>query len=148
MADTGSNSPDAPAALRWSSEVRDVPKVIRLAHTAAHVFDTTPPPPWDEPTRARLASTWSAVLAELSVAVDADAAAELARLVRPFDERAATEGELRIAQAQVTGWLDGLMLGEELNAWRDHVDHQQRTLGMLSATTASTSSAASASPYL
>ena len=36
---------------------------------------------------------------------------ELDRLIQPFDESTPTESELRIAQAQLVGWLEGLFHG-------------------------------------
>ena len=36
---------------------------------------------------------------------------ELDRLIQPFDETTPTESELRIAQAQLVGWLEGLFHG-------------------------------------
>jgi hypothetical protein len=41
-------------------------------------------------------------------------AAELARLAPPFTREDPTQGEFRVAEAQLIGWLDGLVHGTQL----------------------------------
>ena len=50
-------------------------------------------------------------LRELSSALSPDLGAELSRMSPPFSPEVPTESELRIAQAQLVGWLEGLFHG-------------------------------------
>jgi hypothetical protein len=48
---------------------------------------------------------------ELSSSLSDDLKEELARLSSPFEDATPTEAELRVAQAQLVGWLEGLFHG-------------------------------------
>jgi hypothetical protein len=50
-------------------------------------------------------------IAELSGALSPDLGAELSKMALPFSAEVPTESELRIAQAQLVGWLEGLFHG-------------------------------------
>ena len=66
----------------------------------------------DQASRARLMSTYEASVRELSEALGPDALDEFRRLVTVFGEaRAPSDAELRVAEAQLLGWLDGLVHG-------------------------------------
>ena len=66
----------------------------------------------DQASRARLMSTYEASVRELCGALGPDALDEFRRLVMVFGEaRALSDAELRVADAQLLGWLDGLVHG-------------------------------------
>ena len=65
----------------------------------------------DEAGRDRLREIYDQSVAELSGALSDDLADELARLASPFGDTPASAGELRVAQAQLVGWLEGLFHG-------------------------------------
>ena len=67
--------------------------------------------PLDEASRARLREIYETSIKELSEGLSEDLQAELTRLASPFSEGVPSEGELRIAQAQLVGWLEGLFHG-------------------------------------
>ena len=67
--------------------------------------------PLDEAGRRRLKEIYEQSLAELRTAISDDLASELDRMVSPFSADAPSEAELRIAQAQLVGWLEGLFHG-------------------------------------
>ena len=66
----------------------------------------------DDASRRRLKEIHAASLRELEAALSPELREELARIIAPFDEdRTPSDGELRIAQAQLVGWLEGLFHG-------------------------------------
>ena len=67
--------------------------------------------PLDEASRTRLREIYEQSVRELAGALSPDLAAELDRMALPFDDSVPSEGELRIAQAQLVGWLEGLFHG-------------------------------------
>ena len=68
--------------------------------------------PLDEASRTRLREIHEASITELKAGLAPELVEELERLALPFTEDSApSEGELRIAQAQLVGWLEGLFHG-------------------------------------
>ena len=67
--------------------------------------------PLDERGRARLAEVHERSIAELKDGLAPELVAELDRIALPFRDDAPTDAELRIAQAQLVGWLEGLFHG-------------------------------------
>ena len=67
--------------------------------------------PVDEAGRKRLATVLHTSIKELKDGLAPELDDELDRLIEPFDEDTPTESELRIAQAQLVGWLEGLFHG-------------------------------------
>src|SRR5207253_5227442 len=66
----------------------------------------------DEPSRERLKEIYETSVRELSAALSPDLRDELARLTHPFNSVGApSESELRVAKAQLVGWLEGLFHG-------------------------------------
>jgi hypothetical protein len=67
--------------------------------------------PLDEAGRARLREIHEQSIRELADGLSPDLVAELERVTIPFDSSVPSEAELRIAQAQLVGWLEGLFHG-------------------------------------
>ncbi len=68
--------------------------------------------PLDEASRNRLKEIHKASVRELEEGLAPELVEELERLALPFsDDQTPSEGELRIAQAQLVGWLEGLFHG-------------------------------------
>ena len=68
--------------------------------------------PLDEASRRRLRDTYARSVEELKSGLAPDLADELQRIMLPFGAEATpTDAELRIAQAQLVGWLEGLFQG-------------------------------------
>jgi hypothetical protein len=89
----------------------------------------------DEPSRDRLREIYETSVAELSTALSPDLRDELGRLAHPFAGTGApSEGELRIAKAQLVGWLEGLFHGIQATlfaqqmAARQQLDEMRRHL--------------------
>ena len=67
--------------------------------------------PLDEASRTRLAGIYEASIKELEAGLAPELVEELERLSLPFSSDTPSEAELRIAQAQLVGWLEGLFHG-------------------------------------
>ena len=92
--------------------VTEPAKVMRIGAMVKQLLDEVHAAPLDEPSRERLAEIYERSVAELSMALSPDLQEELHMLALPFDQEAVpTEGELRIAKAQLVGWLEGLFHG-------------------------------------
>jgi hypothetical protein len=94
-----------------ASLVEEPAKVMRIGSMIRQLLEEVKAAPLDEPGRARLAKILHTSLTELKDGLAPELDEELDRLVDPFDQNTPTESELRIAQAQLVGWLEGLFHG-------------------------------------
>ena len=87
-------------------------KVMRIGSMIRQLLDEVKAAPLDEASRQRLRQIHSASIAELKDGLAPELVEELNRISLPFSEDATpTDAELRIAQAQLVGWLEGLFHG-------------------------------------
>ncbi|WP_432496276.1 proteasome activator [Kineococcus auxinigenes] len=87
-------------------------KVMRIGSMVKQLLEEVRSAPLDEAGRHRLAEIHDRSLSELEDGLAPDLVEELRRIALPFAEGAApSESELRIAQAQLVGWLEGLFHG-------------------------------------
>ncbi len=87
-------------------------KVMRIGSMIRQLLEEVKAAPLDEASRSRLAAIHRSSIAELEQGLAPELVEELQRLSLPFTENATpSEGELRIAQAQLVGWLEGLFHG-------------------------------------
>jgi proteasome activator-like protein len=86
-------------------------KVMRIGRMVQQLLEEVKAAPLDEPGRKRLARVLHTSINELKDGLAPELDDELDRLIEPFDEAPPTESELRIAQAQLVGWLEGLFHG-------------------------------------
>ena len=85
-------------------------KLLRIASMVRELLEEARQVPLDEGARKRLSSVYDRSLGELKEILSEDLRAELDSLAQPFDG-VPSEPELRIAQAQLVGWLEGLFHG-------------------------------------
>lgn len=86
-------------------------KVMRIGSMVKSLLDEARASSLDEPGRVRLREIYEMSIKELSGALSSDLGDELARMAPPFSADVPSESELRIAQAQLVGWLEGLFHG-------------------------------------
>ncbi len=86
-------------------------KVMRIGSMIRQLLDEVKAAPLDEASRARLKEIHHASIKELEAGLAPELIEELERLSLPFTEGTPSEAELRIAQAQLVGWLEGLFHG-------------------------------------
>jgi len=102
----------APAPEEGATEaVQEPGRVMRVGAMIRQLLEEVRTAELDEAGRERLREIYDQSIQELSSALSPDLAEELARLASPFGDAPASAGELRIAQAQLVGWLEGLFHG-------------------------------------
>jgi hypothetical protein len=87
-------------------------KVMRIGAMVRQLLEEVRHAPLDEAGRDRMRDIYDISVRELSDSLSPDLAQELSRVARPFTgEETPSEAELRVAQAQLVGWLEGLFHG-------------------------------------
>jgi Bacterial proteasome activator len=87
-------------------------KVMRVGNMIRQLLEEVRAAPLDEKSRARLKEIHSSSIKELEDGLAPELVDELERLSLPFaDDEVPSESELRVAQAQLVGWLEGLFHG-------------------------------------
>ena len=95
-----------------TNQVEQPAKVMRIGSMIRQLLEEVKSAPLDEASRNRLREIHKASVRELEEGLSPDLVEELERLTLPFsDDQTPSEGELRIAQAQLVGWLEGLFHG-------------------------------------
>src|SRR6478609_8128765 len=87
-------------------------KVMRIGNMIRQLLEEVKAAPLDDASRQRLREIHRASIAELKDGLSPELVDELERITLPFSEDATpSDAELRIAQAQLVGWLEGLFHG-------------------------------------
>lgn len=86
-------------------------KVMRIGSMVKQLLEEVRSAPLDERGRARLADIHDRSIGELKDGLAPELVAELERIALPFKDAEPSDAELRIAQAQLVGWLEGLFHG-------------------------------------
>ena len=94
-----------------TESVNEPAKVLRIGSMVKTLLDEVRAAPLDERSRVRLREIYEQSIHDLAEGLSPDLMAELEALAPPFDSDAPSEAELRIAQAQLVGWLEGLFHG-------------------------------------
>ncbi len=103
----GDGSPDSGS----QEAVQEPGRVMRIGAMIRQLLEEVRSADLDEAGRDRLREIYDQSVQELSGALSDDLAQELHRLASPFGDTPASAGELRVAQAQLVGWLEGLFHG-------------------------------------
>ena len=107
------SSPE-PAGARPPGYVDQPNKVVRVTGMLRRLLEEARHDELGPGARARLRTIYETSLEELTETFSDDLRDELERLALPFDQPTPpSEAELRVAQAQLVGWLDGLVRGIE-----------------------------------
>ena len=99
-------------------------KVMRIGSMIKQLLDEVRQAELDEPSRARLKEIYEISVRELADTLSPELAAELDRLAISFDTAAPSDAELRIAQAQLVGWLEGLFHGIQATLFAQQIAAQ------------------------
>jgi Bacterial proteasome activator len=112
MAHPDSQQGDADEAARSLTDLVEQPaKVMRIGSMIRQLLEEVKAAPLDEASRQRLREIHQASIKELEEGLAPELVEELDRLSLPFNDSVPSEAELRIAQAQLVGWLEGLFHG-------------------------------------
>jgi hypothetical protein len=119
----GASSDDDEASVE---SVSSPAKVMRIGSMIKQLLEEVRAASLDEPGRDRLKSIFEESVSQLSESLSPDLAAELASLAPPFDEGIPSEAELRVAQAQLVGWLEGLFHGIQATLFAQQMAARQQ----------------------
>ncbi len=86
-------------------------KVLRIGSMTKELLEEVRRAPLDDAGRTRLKEIYETSVRELAEGLSGDLRDELARLSSPFSDGTPSDAELRVAQAQLVGWLEGLFHG-------------------------------------
>ncbi|HVF32689.1 MAG TPA: proteasome activator [Acidimicrobiales bacterium] len=121
-----------PDGVPATEAVQHPAKVMRIGAMIKQLLEEVRRAPLDERGRARLADIYGSSVEELSQSVSEDLREELGRLVGPFlgtgedGSGPPSEDELRIAQAQLVGWLEGLFHGIQATLFAQQMEARQQ----------------------
>jgi hypothetical protein len=87
-------------------------KILRIGSMIKQLLEEVRQAPLDDASRSRLREIYETSVKELAEGLSPDLRDELEKLVPPFvGDDTPSDSELRIAQAQLVGWLEGLFHG-------------------------------------
>ena len=103
-------------------------KVMRIGSMIKQLLDEVRSMTLDSPSRERLAEIYERSIVELTTALSPDLQEELRTLALPFkDGDLPSDGELRIAKAQLVGWLEGLFHGIQATMFAQQLAMRQQS---------------------
>ena len=94
-----------------AESVEEPAKVMRIGSMIKQLLDEVRQAPLDDKSRDRVRDVFEQSVKELAEGLSPDLRDELGRLSLPFDSNTPSDSELRVAQAQLVGWLEGLFHG-------------------------------------
>lgn len=104
--------PGPPTDQEISKEAVERPaKVMRIGSMIKQLLEEVRQTQLDSASRVRLREIYETSIRELAETLSPDLAQELDRMAIPFESEEPSDAELRIAQAQLVGWLEGLFQG-------------------------------------
>ena len=102
-------------------------KVMRIGSMVKQLLEEVRMSPLDEPSRERVAEIYERSIVELSEALSPDLQDELRNLALPFkDGEIPSDAELRVAKAQLVGWLEGLFHGIQATLFAQQIAARQQ----------------------
>lgn len=101
-------------------------KVMRIATMVRQLLEEIRQAPLDEASRARLSDVYETSVKELAEVLSPDLGEELGRLSLPFDAETPSDAELRVAHAQLVGWLEGLFHGIQAMLFAQQAESRAR----------------------
>jgi hypothetical protein len=130
---TDAEDADGERDPRGEEFIEQPAKVMRVGTMMKSLLDEVRSATLDEASRDRLRDIYETSVTELGSALSPDLRAELGRLAMPFSDDPAeppTTAELRIAQAQLVGWLEGLIQGIQATLFAQQMAAQQQLANM------------------
>ncbi len=110
-----------------TESVTEPAKVMRIGSMVRQLLEEVRGTQLDQPSRERLAEIYERSIVEISSALSPDLAEELHILALPFkDGEVPSEGELRVAKAQLVGWLEGLFHGIQATLFAQQLAARQQ----------------------
>ena len=102
-------------------------KVMRIGSMVKALLEEVRAAPLDDQSRERLAEIYDRSIVELGEALSPDLQEELRMLTLPFgDGEVPSESEIRVAKAQLVGWLEGLFHGIQATLFAQQLAARQQ----------------------
>ncbi len=101
-------------------------RVMRIGSMIKQLLDEVRQAPLDEAGRERLRQIYDISVQKLAESLSPDLRDELCALAPPFADDLPTEAELRVAQAQLVGWLEGLFHGIQATLFAQQMAARQQ----------------------
>lgn len=111
---------------RVNESVEHPAKVMRIATMVRQLLEEVRQADLDEPSRERMRDVYETSVRELGEVLSPDLKEELGRLSLPFENDAPSEAELRVAHAQLVGWLEGLFHGIQAMLFAQQAESRAR----------------------
>ncbi len=111
---------------RPAESVEQPAKVMRIGSMIKQLLEEVRAAPLDDASRVRLKEVYETSVRELAAGLSPDLQEELGRLVLPFDSDSPSESELRVAQAALVGWLEGLFHGIQATLFAQQMAARQQ----------------------
>ena len=110
-----------------TESVTEPGKVMRIGSMVKQLLDEVRQAPLDEASRERLAEIYERSIVEVSGALSPDLQEELHSLALPFrHDVVPSEAEIRVAKAQLVGWLEGLFHGIQATLFAQQMAARQQ----------------------
>ena len=117
----------ADAPVEQLETVTGPAKVMRIGSMVKQLLEEVRSSPLDEASRERVAEIYERSIVELTEALSPDLQHELHNLALPFKEgEIPSDGELRVAKAQLVGWLEGLFHGIQATLFAQQIAARQQ----------------------
>lgn len=131
LAPDGVATPESGSVPDSPEEIESPGKIIRIGAMVKQLLEEVRNTTLDEAARDQLRDIYENSLAELRSAVSPELAGELDRLTLDFSEDVVpSEAQLRIAKAQLVGWLEGLFHGIQAALMAQQMSARQQLEGM------------------
>ena len=110
-----------------TESVTEPAKVMRIGSMVKQLLEEVRQAPLDEASRERLAEIYERSIVEVSGALSPDLQEELHSLALPFrPDVVPSEAEIRVAKAQLVGWLEGLFHGIQATLFAQQIAARQQ----------------------
>jgi hypothetical protein len=113
--------------IEATESVTEPGKVMRIGSMVKQLLEEVRQAPLDEASRERLAEIYERSIVEVSGALSPDLQEELHSLALPFrPDVVPSEAEIRVAKAQLVGWLEGLFHGIQATLFAQQIAARQQ----------------------
>jgi hypothetical protein len=120
----------SPLGKEGQKDVTQPTKLIRIASMTRAMLDEARQAPLDEGGRRRMATVHARSVQELEDVLSPELQEEFNEIMVPLNAEGASEAELRVAQAQLIGWLEGVFHGIQASLWSQQMTAQTQLAEM------------------
>ena len=114
------SEPETPDAIESPA------KVMRIGAMVRHLLEEVRVAPLDDKSRARMKEIYETSIEELRAVLSPELRDELNRVSSPFGDEVPSDAELRVAHAQLVGWLEGLFHGIQAMLFAQQMESRAR----------------------